>query len=300
MSNAREISCYDLLDILLNKETLHDIQLEGTDGVRVGASRAVLAAKSVVFEKMLFGSFAETSRPVLKLAYKGVVVEALVEYIHKDECEILEKIKQEKADDATSEDTLTHPRTLVSLTAAAVYYNFPGLCEQVYEWLRHHFEVCPVLAFAILDACEREGPSAPSRLSALALSGVRSNARYLQEEDATIIATLSPSTMEAILKDYGVQTAESQLFKILEMWVDGGDASFNRTPSSQERKKTIASELVKNIRLEWIDPMRLSTSVAASGFVPLEQLAEAYKSQALLAKLGHGIKFNKKRRCAIP
>ena len=84
-----------------------------------------------------------------------------------------------------------------------------------------------------------------------------------------MVGLVSASTMKEILEDSNLRADELQIFKMLQLWVN-----------SDKERATIASELSKLIRIDWIDPVALSTAVATSGFVPLEQLADAYKIQA--------------------
>lgn len=48
-----EINYMEAMKNILTDETLHDVILEGTDGVKIHANRVMLAARSKVFHRML-------------------------------------------------------------------------------------------------------------------------------------------------------------------------------------------------------------------------------------------------------
>ena len=251
-----EISHKSMLFNLLENGTLHDVLLEGVDGVLVGASRALLGARSVVFEKTLFGDFVEATSTVVKLGYPGNVVQALVEYIHTDTASILEV---ETGKVASLQDKFVHIKILVLVANAANYYNLSGLGQKVLHWFKSAFRSDAASAFALVAAFNRDDPSAPSELKALAFDVVRSNIAGLDEKDAEKVGLVSASFMKEILEDSNVRADELQIFKMLQLWV-----------SADKERTTIAAELSKLIHFDWIDPVALSTTVVTSGFVSPE------------------------------
>ena len=52
---------------LLSNASLVDVNLRGTDGVTIPAHRLILAARSQVFESLLFGNFAEASNSEVRV-----------------------------------------------------------------------------------------------------------------------------------------------------------------------------------------------------------------------------------------
>lgn len=59
-----------------------DLTLKGTDGtLLVHGNRCIVAARSPVFKRMLFGEFAEASKSVVAVVYKGGVLHAIDEYV---------------------------------------------------------------------------------------------------------------------------------------------------------------------------------------------------------------------------
>ena len=80
-STTDEKTHAEMLQELLTNEDLHDIILEGCDGVQVGALRGILAARSSYFQKMLLGKFRESSSNIIKLGYEGAILEDVVEYL---------------------------------------------------------------------------------------------------------------------------------------------------------------------------------------------------------------------------
>ncbi|KAL3909546.1 MAG: hypothetical protein SGARI_002551, partial [Bacillariaceae sp.] len=163
-----------VLATFLQDDQLKDVTLQGTDGVQVRANKYVLASRSKVFRQMLLGGFSEAERDVIELEYEGKVLQAVVEYIHTDSAHILNLKKRKEQEDETRDGSIS---TLVSLSAAAGFYNLPGLCNKVYDILKSTTEEEPALAFQLLAASRAEGPNVDSDLADLALTMVRQRGR---------------------------------------------------------------------------------------------------------------------------
>ena len=71
----REPSRLEAFAAILKEDDFHDVALKGKDGVIVHANRFVLAARSLVFRKMLLGNFTEASSEVVNiLDYNGIMI----------------------------------------------------------------------------------------------------------------------------------------------------------------------------------------------------------------------------------
>ena len=67
---------------LLTDELMSDVKLRGVDGKTVLAIRSLLAARSTVFQSMLYGSFEEAKKDIVDIGnYNGNVLQYLVEFI---------------------------------------------------------------------------------------------------------------------------------------------------------------------------------------------------------------------------
>jgi BTB/POZ domain len=68
-----------------DNDDLHDVTLIAAGGVEVAACRWVLAARSSVFRRMLYGSFREAkSSSICLLGYAEPILRAIVHYCHYD------------------------------------------------------------------------------------------------------------------------------------------------------------------------------------------------------------------------
>lgn len=119
-ASTTETTRDEAMQNLLTSSRYADITLKGTDGIAVHANRCLLASRSKVFDKMLYGQFSEASTAVVELPYTGEVLKSLVSYIYTDKSELLKE-----GEDTVEEDTLAS--TIVALIDAATYYELPVL-----------------------------------------------------------------------------------------------------------------------------------------------------------------------------
>ncbi|CAB9512692.1 BACK [Seminavis robusta] len=259
MSESMEIDRDTAVTKMLEDATFHDVTLVGNDGVKVGANRTFLGARNPVFRRMLFGGFTEATSREVNLGHPGAVVKAIVEYVHTDTAGVL-TVPRDNGDD--------------SMEAKV-----PGLAT-------------PSLSLATLEASSKEGPSVQEETTELAMSHLRlvTNGGL----DNSVVVQLTPSVLECILKCDKNGMEELALFNILRTWAEsdctiGGDLD----------RRTIASQLAEHIRLECIDPRKLSTDVAACGLVSKDRLAEAYKLQAISACEKHNCSYEQRRASSI-
>ena len=151
---------------LLNDEDLTDIHLipESQDGVcnnetitAVPAIKALLAARSPVFRRCLYGEWRETQSKntndddvlQVKLDYSGRVLQLLVEFCFTDKlASLTDDIKLASNSSTTLEEKV---RLLTQLNGAAHYFDIPKLEQDIKALLKVTMTLHPSLACAILD-----------------------------------------------------------------------------------------------------------------------------------------------------
>lgn len=271
---------------LLLDEDISDISLTCTDGKVVRANRAFLAARSVVFRKMLYGNFAEADQETIRVGYTGDVIQAVVEHICTNESKKLSEI----AKDATP--VVLSSETLVSIASAALFFFLPALygkssnlsvklMEEYRGFACHVLELCRAMGLTFDDSND---------FSHLALKKARENPSVLLDE--TVLPHISHDTLAEILQGDQINANELTLFNIIKKWCEcGGDTGENGNDGGSgdelshphKTRQHQASNLTSYIRLENIDPSELASVVVPSGLVSQEQLSEAYKAQASVA-----------------
>lgn len=277
----------ELLQNLMTDQMVHDVSLEGNDGVRVGACRSVLAHRSDVLKTMLFGSFQESSNNVVRIGYKGRVLQAIVEYIHTNDAKVLHVFSEKYTAPAVTPEDIEHLKLLVSLSAASLYFFFPKLLEKIERTLKDCLRKAQSFSFILFQACWEEGPSVPEILTCLAKKNIRQNIGH--GVDLSVIAMLSPPVLNEILSDKETTATEYQLFKCLVHWF-----RYHQSADA-DALEAVASKMSATIHLEWIDPKVLSTEVESSGLVTPEQLAVVYGRQARAARNSVDLSANFKR-----
>jgi len=149
--------------LLLSGE-FSDVTLEGTDGERVKAHRIILAARSKLFKNLLFGDFAEAIDAFVPVGFEGSVLHAIVEYCYTDKVSMCEE---------TVCDPYMTP-TIVSLSAAADYFEFPTLRNYAVEYACKQIGVYRLLALPFLTAVDLIVGSDPQLFRTMPLSLTRS------------------------------------------------------------------------------------------------------------------------------
>lgn len=290
--SEEEPSCEDAFALFFTDKAFHDIKLEGNDGVKVSANRNALAVRSKVFRKMLLGEFAEAKKDVVKIDYDSAVLSAVAAYIHTGTAPILAPIEAEQGTGISSElsaSIVIEFETLLSLAAAAEFFDLPRLCKLVHKCLSSRLNVHPSLSFELLQTCKETGITIPTELEELAWSNIQSGGTGLVV-NAVAVKVSSPLLLEDIVTDDKLAMDNYTIFGMLNLWKDAFDSTES---GDQDRQSTAKSLVATHVNLEQIDPGLLSSIVAQSGLVTLEQLAEAYKRQAMVAKEVFDIDFGK-------
>ena len=80
------ISLKDDIASIRTDSTFHDVTIVCSDGVEIGACRAILAARSAVFKAMLYGGMQEsTSNRIVLQDIKSEAMHAVLRYIHTED-----------------------------------------------------------------------------------------------------------------------------------------------------------------------------------------------------------------------
>jgi hypothetical protein len=289
LSQESEITREEAIENLLTDEDLSDLLLVGTDGVAVRSNRCMLASRSKVFRGMLYGDFSESSSSSVSLGYKGDVLQAVVEYIYTDKCELFNECNVELA------------RTVVCLAEAANYFDLPKLSQKAKDLACSMIREQPSLACVFLDEYSGVG-GVTSGIEEYARQTIRSNPSALLDE-STAIWSLSPALLDTIIQDKNIAANEYTLFRILEAWANAADDEMSNNNSGEPldaaesqriERSEAAKQMTHHLRLERIDPHYLSTTVASSGLVTHDQLFEAYTLQALDSRK-NSISFDARR-----
>jgi hypothetical protein len=214
--------------------------------------KAILAARSPVFRRMLFGEFRETQsnnqeNVEVKLDYSGRVLQLLVEFCFTDKLDSL----SEKSSNATATATATtsngltleeKARLLTNLSGAGHYFDIAKLEEDIKYQLNEMMLTHPSLACAVLDESskmpsgEELGLIAMERIRAQpkaallhrnAIGGAYSAANSFTHAiagwggDKGGVISLNPSLLEKIIFDEQSNASELTKFLCLKQWYEG-------------------------------------------------------------------------------
>ena len=309
-SGAFEISRDEAIQSLLSDESISDFKLEGNDG-SVIANKAMLAARSPVFRKLLFekgtketeehdDEVKNTRDGKLKVDYSSQVMKAIVEYIYTDNATVLE------GDDNNNKDIKSLVPTIVALVDAATYFQLPKLCSKAEDYVTTLLSQNPLIAIPIMVACRAHG-TAVSVVEGLCHNKIRSSPRVFLQTNTSEeyhLKMLSMKQIESLLQDGLFEGDELTLFFILQAWAEKGTNNETFGDGKEEEKKEEISttsrsdnarELAKHIQFEKVDPVELAELVSPSRLVPMEQLSRAYEAQALMARRKCDITYNSPR-----
>ena len=253
---------YDIWEAIHDEE-LNDITLVGHDG-EVGANRFVLAARSKVLKKMLYGPFMESQSQKISLDYEKVILEAIIEYSKKNEIPQFRLYIHRNAMSA---------RRLVQLFKAADYLQLNGLAKLVAQMAHNLTSRYPPLACAVYDEADLD-----TKISQDSLLMIQCRPYVTLPPDSSEteggINCLSDGKLISIFEDKNVKAGELFLFEMLQRWHEETDH-----PNSIEVVQTCASKL----HLEDIEPKDLLGVVKQSEFCPETSIMDAITRQALRA-----------------
>jgi BTB/POZ domain len=258
----------DLLSAL-EDDDLKDVSLIAQDGVQVRACRFLLAARSKMLKRMLYGNFKESTSNQIELRqYSGPVLQAVVEFCCRN------KIPANLNRDHSAETI----RILVKLAQAADYLEIPGLLKRTEELVQRWVAEHPLLACPVYDEAD-EG----SHLFQCACRMIRCRPYVALSPDNSNsafgggIECLKSDRIEALMKDTEIEAGELFLFEMLKRWVE------HASEYHQEQAMTLARGCAKYFLLYYIEPDELLSTVQKSGLFPPNLIVEAIMRQALKA-----------------
>jgi hypothetical protein len=265
----------DLLEALRDGE-MTDVFLTSSDGTtQVPASRFVLAARSPMLKRMLYGGFREAkSSTICMMGYDRALLEAVVYYCSYDEL-------QESWLSCSSESNM---RCMVQLQQAADYLQLPGLVRMTDSLIRKFISGHPPWACTVFDEAVEGSPLAQYAVQVI------ENRPYValdcsrgDEGRGGGITSLSPDKLQAVVENSYVGAGELFLFRMLKRWFEhqADDGATECTVAEQ-----VARRCARGIRFQNIEPRQLlSDEVQGCPFVTSEQIFEAVAKQALKASL---------------
>lgn len=256
---------------LLNEDELTDIHLipdskdcdhnddENDTITAVPAIKALLAARSPVFRRCLYGEWRDSQSTnenedgvlQMKLDYSGRVLQLLVEFCFTDK---LASLTDNTANNNTNSTPEQKVRLLTKLNGAAHYFDIPKLEEDIQTSLKDMMLQHPSLACAILDEAskmlsgEELGLLAMSRIRSLPKAALlhfkhttrhQSHSSGHQSYPSTIVnaanntytgcgwgecggvISLNASLLEQVIFDDQSSASELTKFLCLQKWVEG-------------------------------------------------------------------------------
>eukprot|EP00980_Cylindrotheca_fusiformis_P006424 scaffold1375_cov137-Cylindrotheca_fusiformis.AAC.13 len=247
----------------INDEEMSDVSLIGHDG-EVHANRFVLAARSKVLKKMLYGPFLESqSRQLPFHSYEKLILEAIVEYCCKNE---IPKFRLYIHRNALS------ARRLVRLFKAADFLQLTGLAKLVAQMAHNLTTRFPPLACAVYD--EADFDTKVSNDSLLLIQCRPYVTLPPNSECGGGIDQLSENKIISIYKDKEVKAGELFLFEMLQQW---------KNLSECDNADEVAKACAAFIQLENIEPQDLLGIVMKAECCPERKITEAITRQALRA-----------------
>lgn len=295
-------------------DDLCDVYLIAAGGIEIPACRFVLAARSAVFRKMLYGIFREAkSTSIGLLGYSPCVVQAIVYFCSFHQLSpTLFSATASRSHSRTRTDGLS---SLVQLGQAADYLQLPVLVDLVESHVLRLMVQSPDLVCTVLEESVAE-----SRLARIALQMIECRPYVTldvggpsAESDGGSggwknskkgVTVLSTEKLTRVLRNPAVGASEWFLFRMLARWyqsqlaaieqeVDeeehhhhgGGDTS-STTAAAVEELLLVTRELCQRyIRLANIEPVHLlsPTLRGQCPYVTSTAIFEAISKQALQA-----------------
>jgi hypothetical protein len=283
MSSNPSSVIQDLL-LALQDDEMTDITLLGHDhdndngGVGsnsgVPANRFVLAARSRVLKRMLYGSFREANRntgtEIVFPDYDSLTLEAIVEYCCRNE---ISKFRLRLRRNAES------CRRLVWLFKAADYLELTNLANMVAQMAHNLMSRFPSLACAVYDEADLFTVVSQDALSMIQCRPYVTLPSHNHDETGGGVANLSAERLLAIFQDRQVHAGELFLFQMLKQWCE---------LTSHPQPQQVAQACAKHISLDYIEPEDLLGVVKDSHFCSETDITNAITKQALRASK-HGL-----------
>lgn len=264
----------DITRCLHNKNML-DFVLVGSDETKVPAARLIIAARSKVLEKMLYGSFKEASSNEIRLNYSGQILDSVVRFCYSNSLAHLPRNEHSA-------------RNLLQLLECAHYLEILPLEAEVLDFTKGLLADCCQLACALFDESAKI-PNPPPHMRPLtlnAMSCIRQRTRRtllpVDQSRGGGITCLSSFALKKIMLDTRIEAEELTMLLALKKWADvhGGCGG-----SAQLVKECVAFIDVNKIR-----PSDLIGFVSSCGLVESSRVSAALQRHALKAEEGGRIK----------
>jgi len=222
--SSNEISLSQATQNLLTNVRISDVTLVGNDGERIIGNKGMLAARSPVFESMLFDDDVTTTTNEVTLEYSGKVVRAVVEYIYSDKASLLERMTDGDDSESDDSDEEALSSTILALIDAASHFALEELCCKALDFATKFIKDHPSQSISWLAECQtRSGTKSGYHIKELVMKQIRQNPKLLLgENDDTnqAMALLSHHHMELILKDQNLRASEYTMFCVLKKWAN--------------------------------------------------------------------------------
>lgn len=221
----------DIADICLVPQAANDDAIAG-----VPAIKAILAARSPVFRRMLYGDFRETrastdGKVEVRLEYSGRVLSLLVEFVFTDQLASLDSKAGAEGEAACTLEEKA--RLLTNLSGAAHYFDIPKLEIDIKVKLRALMLEHASVACAILDEASKMVSGEELVLLAIERVRARPKAALLHWSDGVPaggaaggntrggVTALNASLLEQVIFDEQSTASELTKFLCLQKWVEG-------------------------------------------------------------------------------
>jgi len=279
----------------LNDDKVADVFLVGDDGIPVPALRCVLSCTSPVFDRMLYGEFAESSQKC-KIPIPGMtqsILQQLVEYCCSDTLNtgVLQKAALAYKNGLISGDFCppNHVTDSVLLAELGDKYQIPGLEVAVVKYLEEEvMKEDAELSCIIFDLCN---PDMTPQVHAAAwklISQHPQDALLHDQSPTTVmfgcgISCLGPEKLKELFEDVNqIEAPPLFMFQRLLDWYESKQECLPEGYSSQDIDN-ICRQAAGRIHLASIDPYGLKNIVMKAPFVDQNDILEAFMDQAILA-----------------
>jgi hypothetical protein len=170
-----------------------------------------------VFSCMLFGLFAKAANGTIDIGYDGAVLQAIVDYMYTDTVPnslLLDSNEDEETSTTTrTEWDISSVRFLVSLVDATNYFALPEVSVNTQMKKSHG-----VILLVVLGPCKPDWESTIV-LQDMALAKVKQNHDVLIQGNKALLALISPSHIEEIIKDSdNLFMDDHSCFQMIQLW----------------------------------------------------------------------------------
>ena len=259
----------------ISSDRFSDLSLMSNDStIYVPAIRFVLAARSPVFAKMLFGEFHESKQTIVKLAFSREVVETIVHFCNfnsisqslvLDETRAAMQNTKSEQKLPVEQQLIDNVQLFVEISQAADFFQLHRLKELAEEYVRRQMTNHPMLACIVLEASR----DVDSPLSRSALQIIESRPYVALDPN---VAYLSKENLNIILKNNAMAAGEWFLIQMLQMW------------HSEHRDAEATRKVCQScIKLSYIEPARLLSLQDSAPWIPKDFIFDAIAKQALKA-----------------